>query len=116
MTMYYYKREASIRSLIFRLFLAVFLTLAGLAGLLVTRLRHPLALDILKPLRAAAPQIDPLCLQDPALLVLPLMKQQFQIDLVAAALAILGFLMIVYYRRRLSGVLKHLEEMGLDRW
>jgi hypothetical protein len=99
--------------MIFRLMLSVGLALAGLMGLLVTRLRHPLIMELLRPWREPAPQLPP-GLEGHA--AWPLMKNQFGIDLVSATLAGLGLFLIIYYRRRLSPFLAKLEEMSLDRW
>jgi hypothetical protein len=101
--------------MVFRLMLSVALALGGLAGLLVTRLRHPLVLDLLRPWRIPAPAIPP-GLEDQPLVVWPLMKNQFEIDLVSAIIAGLGLFQIIYYRRRLSPFLAKMEEMRLDRW
>jgi len=105
----------SLRSLVFRLMLSVSLALAGLTGLLVTRLRHPLVLELLRPWRIPAPPIPP-GLEDQPLVVWPLMKNQFEIDLTSAISAALGLFLIIYYRRRLSSLLAKIEEMRLDRW
>jgi len=94
---------------------SVGLTLTSLMGLLVTRLKHPLILDLLQPWRAPAPPAPP-GLEGQPLWAWPLMKNQFEIDLAFATLAGLGLIMIIYYRRRLSSYLARLEEMRLDRW
>jgi hypothetical protein len=93
--------------------LSVGLTLAGLAGLLITRLRIPLVLDLLSPWRAApaAPGSE-----DQPCLPWPLMKNQFELDLVFAILAGLGLFLVIYYHRRLLPFLAKLEGMSLDRW
>ena len=103
----------SLKSLIFRLMLSVFMALAGLAGLLVTRLKHPLALELLRPWRGPSPTPPPGLEGQP---LCPLMKNQFEIDLLFATLACLGLFLIIYYRHRLSPILNKLEEMSLDRW
>jgi hypothetical protein len=108
-------KGASLKSMIFRLMLSVSLALAGLAGLLITRLRHPLILDLSRPWRAPAPPLPPE-LEGQPLAVWPLMKNQFEIDLIFAVLTGLGLFMIIYYRRRLSPFLYKLEDMSLDRW
>jgi hypothetical protein len=95
--------------------LSVGLALAGLMGLLITRLKHPLILELLRPWRAPAPPLPP-GLEGQPLAVWPLMKNQFEIDLAAAAVTGLGLFLIIYYRRRLSPFLSKLEEMSLDRW
>ncbi|MDR2935143.1 MAG: hypothetical protein LBV70_04595 [Candidatus Adiutrix sp.] len=95
--------------------LSVGLSLAGLAGLLITRLRHPLVLELLRPWRIPAPPIPP-GLEDQPLVVWPLMEKQFEIDLVAATMAGLGLFLIFYYLRRLSPLIAKIEEMRLDRW
>ena len=103
----------SLRSLILRLMLSVSLALTGLAGLLATRLKHPLILELLRPWRAPSPTPPPGLEGQP---LCPLMKNQFEIDLIFAALTCLGLFLIIYYRHRLSPVLNRLEEMSLDRW
>ena len=108
-------KGSSLRGMIFRLMLSVGLALAGLTGLLVTRLRHPLIMELLSPWRAPAPQL-PTGLEGQPLAVWPLMKNQFEIDLVSAILTGLGLFLIIYYRRRLTPFLTKLEEMSLDRW
>ena len=109
-----YKKGPSLRSLIFRLMLSVCLALAGLTGLLVTRLTHPLILDILAPWREPAPS-TPFNLDGQAFKIWPLMKNQLEIDLACAVLTALGIFMIIFYRRRLSPLLTRLEGIGLDR-
>ena len=104
---------SSLRSMIFRLMLSIGLALSGLTGLLVTRLRSPFIMDLLRPWRDLPPQFPPDLGNLP---VLPLMKNQFGIDLAATTLTILGLFLIIYYRRRLSPLLAKLEEMSLDRW
>ena len=104
---------SSLRSMVFRLMLSVGLALTGLMSLLVTRLRSPFIMDLLRPWRVPPPQLSPGLESLP---VLPLMKNQLEIDLAAAALTILGLFLIIYYRRRLSPLLAKLEEMSLDRW
>jgi hypothetical protein len=109
------KEGSSLKSMVFRLMLSVSLALAGMMGLLITRLRHPLVLELLRPWRVPAPPIPP-GLEDQPLVVWPLMEKQFQIDLGAATMAGLGLILIIYYRRRLSPYLAKMEEMRLDRW
>ena len=106
-------KGASLRGIIFRLMLSVGLALAGLMGLLLTRLRHPLIMELLRPWQEPAPQLPP-GLEGHT--VWPLMKNQFEIDLISATLAGLGLFLIIYYRRHLSPFLAKLEEMSLDRW
>ncbi|MDR3038626.1 MAG: hypothetical protein LBV21_04990 [Candidatus Adiutrix sp.] len=109
------KSGRSLRGLVFRLLLSAFFALTGLAALLVTRLRHPLAADLLKAWREPSPYSDCL-LKEPEAILMPLLKNQFQIDLFGGALALLGGIMLIYYRRRLGPLLLRLEELGLDRW
>jgi hypothetical protein len=99
------------RSLIFRLMLSVTMALAGLTGLLVTRLRHPLVLDLLSRWRVPLPPD----LEEP-FTIWPLMKNQFEIDLVSALLAGMGLFLIIHYRRRLTPIIIKLEAMSVDRW
>jgi hypothetical protein len=94
--------------------LSVTMALAGLTGLLVTRLRHPLVLDLLSRWRAPLPPGSP-GLEEP-FAIWPLMKNQFEIDLVSALLAGMGLFLIIHYRRRLSPIITKLEAMSMDRW
>ena len=106
-------KGSSLRGIIFRLMLSAGLALAGLMGLLITRLRHPMIMELLRPWREPAPQFPP-DLEGHA--IWTLMKNQFEIDLVSAILTGLGLFLIIYYRRRLSPFIAKLEEMSLDRW
>ena len=108
-----YEKGPSLRSLIFRLMLSFGLALAGLMGLLLTRLKHPLVLELLRPWRAPD---HPSALAEGIFSAGPLMKNQFAIDFLSAAMAGLGLFLVIYYRRRLSPLLNKLEEMSLDRW
>ena len=110
-----FNNGSSLRSMIFRLMLSVVMTLAGLTGLLVTRLRHPLVLELLRPWREPDLPIPP-GLEDQPFAAWPMMKNQFEIDLASAALTVLGLFLIIYYRRSISPFLAKLEEMNLDRW
>jgi len=105
----------SLRNMIFGLMLSSGLALTGLMGLLITRLRHPLIMHFLRPWQATDP-LETSSLEDMPLTAWPLMKNQFEIDLAATALTILGLFLIIYYRRRISPILAKLEDMSLDRW
>ena len=111
------KRGLSLQGLVFRLILSVGLALSGLTGLLLPRLRHPWAMDLLRSWRAAAPSLDPACLGgQAAALAPPLLRHQFQVDLVCGALVFLGLFLMLYYRRRLTPLLRRLEALGLGVW
>jgi len=101
--------------MIFGLMLSGGLTLTGLMGLLITRLRHPLVMDLLSPWYAPPPQIQPE-LEEQPLEAWPVIENQFTIDLTSIALILLGLYMVVYYRRRISPILAKLEDMSLGRW
>ena len=111
-----YEKGSSLSSLILRLMLSVVMALAGLTGLLVTRLRHPLILDLLSRWRAAAPPPAQPGLEGQPCVPWPLMRNQFEIDLASAVMAVLGVFLIIYYYRRISPLLYRLEDMSLDRW
>ena len=105
----------SLRSIIFWLLLSGGLTLAGFMGLLITRLRHPLVVDLLSPWQVPPPNPQP-GLEDQPLEAWPLIENQFTIDLASIALILLGLFMVVHYRRLISPILSKLEDMSLDRW
>jgi hypothetical protein len=95
--------------------LSVGMALAGLMGLLVTRLRSPLVLDLLSRWRAEPSQAHP-GLEGQPCVPWPLMRNQFEIDMISAVMAVLGMFLIIYYHRRISPLLYKLEDMSLDRW
>lgn len=82
------------RGLIRRLLLSFLVAVAGLWGLLVTRLSSPF--------------FNTPVLRNPG-------RQPF-FDTASAALFILGILLLIYYRRLLGSKVRTLEELGVDKW